>query len=49
MVTGLNLTRMMDQYPILECRGAQTALLMMSHGWDKSFEEYHESIKKEGE
>lgn len=44
----LNLTRMMDHYPILECKGAHMALLMMSHGWDKSYEEYQKSVTDGG-
>jgi len=44
----LNLTRMMDSYPILECKGAQVALLMMSYGWDKSYEEYQDLLAEGG-
>ena len=31
----LNLTRMLDSYPILECKGAKEALLLMSADWNE--------------
>ena len=29
----LNLTRMMDDYPVLECKGAKEALRLMAADW----------------